>query len=332
VDTDLGERIVQLRHEPPSHFVLPAIHLHREQIGELFHRELSTPKDEVDPGRLTFAMRCDLRRRFLAADAGITGVNFAIAETGSVVVCTNEGNADLGTALPRTHIACMGVDKLIPKLADAGVFMRLLARSATGQPSTTYATHFTGPDPTRPGHEAHLVITDAGRSKILADPEHRCALTCIRCGACLNTCPVYRRVGGYSYGTTIPGPIGSILAPASLGARAARELPFASSLCGSCTNVCPAKVDLHAQLLSWRRRLVREGHVALYKRVAMRMAAAVFARPWLYALLGKLMRVFWPLLRLRIPLNPLGGWLAHRTLPPAPKRAFRDQWKELDHG
>jgi L-lactate dehydrogenase complex protein LldF len=275
-------------------------------------------------------MRRDLRQRFLQADAGITGVNFAVAETGSIIICTNEGNADLGTALPATHIACLGVDKLIPRLADAAVLLRLLARSATGQPITAYTTHLTGPDPARPGHEAHLVIADAGRSAILRDAEHRRALTCIRCGACLNTCPVYRRVGGHSYGTTIPGPIGSVLAPAMVAAREARELVLGSSLCGSCTHVCPAKVDPCAELVAWRRRLVDQAPFA--ERVGMRIARWVFARPWLYALLGKLLRRIWPLGRLRWPGNPALGWTRYRELPPAPKHAFRELWQRSEHG
>jgi L-lactate dehydrogenase complex protein LldF len=330
VDTDLGERIVQLRKEPPSHFVVPAIHIRRSEIGELFHRELGTPEGETDPERLTLAMRRDLRRRFLEAEAGITGANFAVAETGSIIICTNEGNADLGTALPSTHIACFGVDKLIPRLEDAAVFLRLLARSATGQPITAYTTHLTGPDPSRPGHEAHLVIADSGRSALLRDPEHRHALTCIRCGACLNTCPVYRRVGGHCYGVTIPGPIGAVLAPAMQGTHETRELVFASSLCGSCTHVCPSKIDLTAELLAWRRRLQAEAPLA--HRLASRIARWLLARPRLYALVGKIVRSFWPLLKRRWPGNPLGGWIEARELPPAPKHAFRDLWQRSAHG
>ncbi|MFW5845411.1 MAG: lactate utilization protein B, partial [Planctomycetota bacterium] len=272
VDTDLGERIIQLRHEPPSHIVIPAIHLSRQTVGETFHTHLQTPAGEDDPERLTRAARASLRQDLLQAQAGITGVNFAIAETGGVVVCTNEGNADLGTALPPLHIACMGVEKLIPTLADLPTFIRLLGRSATGQASTAYTSIFHGPDPRRPGHEAHLLIVDNGRSALHAESEHRRSLSCIRCGACMNTCPVYRRVGGHAYGSTIPGPIGSILTPQQQGSRAARELPFASSLCGSCSNVCPVRIDLHDQLLAWRRRIVRNGHLPLVKRCTMLLA------------------------------------------------------------
>jgi L-lactate dehydrogenase complex protein LldF len=251
-----------------------------------------------------------------------------VAETGSVVVCTNEGNADLGTALPATHIACMGAEKIVPTLDDVAVFTRLLARSATGQPITSYTTHLTGPDPLRPGHEAHLVLVDAGRSTLLADPEHRRALSCIRCGACLNTCPVYRRTSGHAYGTTVPGPIGAVLAPALIGTAAARELPFASTLCGSCSNVCPVRIDLHDQLLSWRRRLAREGLVPWSKRAAMRIGATVLRRPWLYRIAGQLARWSWPLITRRWMPGPQRPWLAHRDLPTAPKRSFREQWKQ----
>ena len=326
VDTDLGERIVQLRHEPPSHIVVPAIHLKRGEIGELFHEHLGTAKGEDDPIRLTRAARADLRKRFIGAQAGLTGVNFAVADSGAIVVCTNEGNADLGTALQPLHIACMGVEKLIPTAADAGVFLRLLARSATGQPITTYSTHIRGPDPTRPGHQAHLVIVDAGRRRLFADDEHRRALSCIRCGACLNTCPVYRRASGHAYGTTVPGPIGAVLAPAMIGTAKAKELPFASTLCGSCTNVCPVKIDLHDQLLSWRRRLAREGHVPFSKRFAMKIGAQALSYPWLFSLGGKIARTFWGLARKGIP-GPHAGWTKHRDLPPAPKQSFRGWWK-----
>jgi L-lactate dehydrogenase complex protein LldF len=329
-DTDLGERIVQLRHEPPSHIVVPAVHLRRREIGDLFHIKLGTPAGEDDPTRLAHAARRDLRGRFLAAEAGITGVNFAVAETGSIIICTNEGNADLGTALPPTHIACMGVEKLIPRLADAAVFLRLLGRSATGQPITAYSTHLTGPDPLRPGHEAHLVIVDAGRSALAADDEHRRSLSCIRCGACLNTCPVYRRASGHSYGLTVPGPIGSVLGPSLSGDKLARELPFASTLCGSCTNVCPVKIDLHDQLLSWRRRLAERKLVPWSKRFAMRMGAWVFARPALYGFLGRWVRRLWPIITTRMPGSPLWPWLKDRALPPAPGASFRERWKKIE--
>ena len=333
VDTDLGERIVQLRHEPPSHIVLPAIHIKREEVGELFHRTMGSPAGETDPTRLTGYARADLRKRFLEADAGITGVNFAIAETGSIVICTNEGNADLGTCLQPLHIACMGVEKLIPLLSDIPVYLRLLARSATGQPITTFSTHLTGPDPLRPVHQAHLVILDNGRSGIERDDEHRRTLACIRCGACLNTCPIYRRSGGFAYGWAIPGPIGAVLAPAMIGTKAARELPFASTLCGSCTNVCPVKIDLHEQLLSWRARIADDGYVPWHKRMAMHVGSLVMSSPALFAAGGWIVRRLWPQL-IRFPYGPLRPWTDTRDLPDAPSQSFRRWWKDegANHG
>jgi L-lactate dehydrogenase complex protein LldF len=276
VDTDLGERIVQLAGEAPSHLIVPAIHKTRREIGALFHRTMGTPEGEEDPERLTRYARADLRRRFLAADAGITGANFAVAETGSLVLVTNEGNADLGTSLPPLHVACLGIEKVIPALMDLPVFLRLLARSATGQALSAYTTLLTGP---REGGELHVVLVDNGRSALLADPAHRSALACIRCGACLNTCPVYRRAGGHAYGTVIPGPIGSVLGPA-LGGPAGAELPHASSLCGSCSAVCPVKIDLHGQLLAWRGERATP---ARSERVLVRAAALALRRPALAA-------------------------------------------------
>ncbi len=209
-DTDLGERIVQLLAAGPSHVVAPAIHLRREEVGALFHRALGTPEGLSDPTALAAAARAHLRERFLGCDAALTGVNAGVAETGGVVVVTNEGNADLGISLAPLHIASMGIEKLVPRLEHLGVVLRLLARSATGQPLSVYTSHVHAP---RPGGELHIVLVDNGRARQLARPEFRRSLRCIRCGACLNTCPVFRRSGGYSYGFVLPGPIGSVLAP-----------------------------------------------------------------------------------------------------------------------
>ncbi|MDX1648621.1 MAG: lactate utilization protein B [Myxococcota bacterium] len=321
VDTDLGERIVQLGRERPSHLIVPAIHRTREEIGALFHREMGTPAGESDPERLTRYARRDLRARFLAADAGLTGANFAVASTGALVLVTNEGNADLGTALPPLHVASVGIEKLVADPEDLAVFLRLLARSATGQPLSAYTTCLRGP---RPGGALHVVLVDNGRSRLLADPRHRDALACIRCGACLNTCPVYRRAGGHAYAATVPGPIGSVLAPARPGADADRALPFASSLCGSCSAVCPVGIDLHAQLLAWRREAPPRRPI---RRAALRVAAAVMERPRLYRAAGALARVAWPLLGRRWPGNPAGAWLAERALPPHPGASFRVRWR-----
>ncbi|MGC1276230.1 MAG: lactate utilization protein B [Planctomycetaceae bacterium] len=324
VDTDLGERIVQLRGEHPSHIVLPAIHIKKEEVGDCFHEHLGTPAGESDPKKLAEAARQHLRQKFLGADAGITGVNFAVAETGGIVVCTNEGNADLGASLPKLHIACMGIEKFIPRFEDLGVFTRLLARSATGQPITTYTSHFHGP---APGGELHIVLVDNGRSDIAADAEFRRALNCIRCGACMNTCPVYRRSGGHSYHATVPGPIGSILSPLHDAAKH-DSLPFACSLCGSCTDVCPVKIPLHHQLLAFRRVLRFRNLLPRSKQLSMQAASAVLNRPWLYAFAGKTGRTLFPWLPRWAVYNRLNPWGKQRDLPPMPKKSFREMWRE----
>lgn len=322
-DTDLGEWIVQLRHEPPSHIVLPAIHIRKEEVGALFHEKLGTAAGATEPKYLAEAARHRLREVFLSAQAGITGVNFAIAETGGIVVCTNEGNADLGVSMPGLHIACMGIEKLIPRAKDLGVFLRLLARSATGQPITTYSSHFHGPIA---GGELHIVLVDNGRSEILGSEDYRRSLHCIRCGACMNTCPVYRRSGGHSYGATVPGPIGSILNP-TVDAEKYATLPYACSLCGSCTDVCPVKINLHEQLLTWRRDIAQAGHLSLTKRLAMQGAGFVFARPWLFTWAGRMGRFLLRCLPRFLIYGPWNPWGKQRDLPPVPKRSFREEFR-----
>lgn len=324
VDTDLGERIVQLRHEPPSHIVLPAIHLKRDEIGDLFHEQLGSPAGLSDPKQLTEVARQHLRPLFFNAQAAITGVNFAVAETGGVVVCTNEGNADLGTSLAPLHIACMGIEKVIPRAGDLGVFLRLLARSATGQAITTYTSHFHGP---KPGGELHIVIVDNGRSALRGRPAFSSALACIRCGACMNTCPVYRRSGGHSYGATIPGPIGSILEPARDPARH-RTLPFACSMCGSCTDVCPVKIPLHHQLLAWRRELVTAGLVSWTKRAVLRMARVILSRPWLLRLVTFVPRRLGPALTRRLLARVMPSWAKQRDIPALAPASFRRLYRK----
>ena len=324
IDTDLGERIVQMANEPPSHIVLPCIHWKREEIGELFHQQLGTEKGAIDPKYLVDAARAHLRDKFMRAEAGLTGVNFAIADTGGFVVCTNEGNADLGASLPKLHIASMGIEKLIPRAQDLGVFLRLLARSATGQPITSYSSHFHGP---RPGGELHIVMVDNGRTGILSREEFRRSLNCIRCGACMNTCPVYRRSGGHSYGNAVPGPIGSILAPSS-DPKKYKTLPHACSLCASCTDVCPVKIDLHNQLLTWRHELARLGLLPWTKRVAMMGAAFVFRHPGLYGVLGKFARVSLSIMPRWMIYNRWNPWGKQRELPAVPKSSFRKLYRE----
>ncbi len=252
-ETDLGEYIVQLRHEPPSHIITPAIHLSKEDIGQLFADKLHTPYT-AEPEELTAQARTKLRSIFLAAEMGITGVNFAIAETGTLVVIENEGNGRLSSTLPEIFIGVMGIEKVIPKLEDVSHFLEILARTATGQKLTTYTNFINGPR--RKGEidgprEVHVVILDNGRSAMLADPVMREALYCIRCGACLNVCPIYRRIGGHAYNSTYPGPIGSIISPNLFGS-AAGHLPFASTLCGACRDICPVRIDIPRILLHLR--------------------------------------------------------------------------------
>lgn len=324
VDTDLGEWIVQLQDKPPSHIVMPAIHIKKEEIGELFHEKLGTEKGASDPQYLTESARQRLRKKFIEADAGITGVNFAIADTGGFVVCTNEGNADLGTSLNKLHIACMGIEKLIPRASDLSVFLRLLARSATGQPITTYSSHFHGP---APDGELHIVLLDNGRSEIASSDEFRRSLNCIRCGACMNTCPVYRRSGGYSYSNTVPGPIGSILGAAH-DTKANSSLPFACSLCASCTDVCPVKIDLHHQLLTWRKEIRLKGLLPFSKRLSMKMMSWMMQAPRLYRFVGKTARRIVPYLPRFLVYNRFNAWGKQRELPDMPKQSFREWMKQ----
>ncbi|MEX0820908.1 MAG: lactate utilization protein B [Rhodothermales bacterium] len=327
VDTDLGERIVQLMEEPPSHLVTPAIHVRKEEIGALFHEKLGTDAGSIDPQYLTEAMRQNLRARFLDADGAVTGVNFGVAETGGFVVVTNEGNADLGVHLAPVHVACMGIEKLIPRADHLGVFLRLLARSATGQPLSIYTSHFHRPTP---GRELHVVLVDNGRTNQLARPDFRESLKCIRCGACLNTCPVYRRSGGHSYGTTLSGPIGSILTP-GLDLEKFANLPFASTLCGSCGDVCPVKIDIPRQLHTWRQVAARAGHLSRGKRLVMRWAGRIFGRPPWYRRTGRVLRSLLRLLPRKLLYGPHNAWGRARELPNVPRQSF-GEWYEDNRG
>lgn len=326
IDTDLGERIVQLRNEPPSHIVLPAIHLKKSDVSDTFHEKLGTEKGNDDPTYLTRAARESLRNDFLTAEAGLTGVNFAIANTGGVVVCTNEGNADMGASTPNLHIASMGIEKIIPKLEHLSVFTRLLARSATGQPITSYTSHFHGPTE---GGEMHIVIVDNKRTPFLESKDYQQALNCIRCGACMNTCPVYRRSGGHSYGYVIPGPIGSTLGTF----RAPKEnktLSFACTLCGSCTNVCPAKIDLDSQLYTHRQDLHEQGLLPSKKTIPMKLTSLLMQNPTLFTIAGKLARIIVPLLPKALLYNKFNVWGKTRDLPKMPKNSFKELYKKGD--
>jgi L-lactate dehydrogenase complex protein LldF len=319
VDTDLGEYIVQLREEHPSHIVLPAIHLKKEDVSETFNKHLNTEKGNNDEVYLTRAARKVLREKFITADAAITGVNFAVAETGGIVICTNEGNADLGVHANKVHIACMGFEKVIPKAEHLSVFLRLLARSATGQPITTYSSHFHKP---KEGQEMHIILVNNGRTTQLGRPEFRNSLKCIRCAACFNTCPVYRRSGGHSYHNSVAGPIGSILAP-NLDMRKNADLPFASTLCGSCTNVCPVKINIHEQLWNWRQILMKEGYGGAAKKASMKAMATVLASPSIYRMSGKMGRTAMRLMPWALN-NNLNPWYKQRDMPNAPKQSFHD--------
>ncbi len=323
IDTDLGERIIQLAHQPPSHIVMPAIHLKKQDIGQIFHDHIGTKKGAEDPIYLAEAARTHLREKFMGADAAITGVNFGIAETGGFVVCTNEGNADMGVHLADIHIACMGIEKIIPRAKDLGVFLRLLARSATGQTITNYTSHFHKP---ASGKKMFLILVDNGRTEQLGRKDFRNSLKCIRCGACMNTCPVYRRSTGHSYGSTVPGPIGAILSP-GIDLKKHSTLPFASTLCGSCTDVCPVKIDIHDQLYKWRQIIAKEGHVPVSKKWGMKVAAIVFSKPWFYKIMGKAARKMLRLTPKKVINNPLNVWGKARDLPDAPKQSFQDWYK-----
>ena len=321
VETDLGEYIIQLADEPPSHIIAPAIHKTRGQIAELFTAELGMPPTD-DVAKLTNTARITLRDRFAAADVGISGVNFAIAETGTIVMVENEGNIRLTTSLPRLHIAVMGIEKVIPRFADLDVFLKLLPRSGTGQRLTTYQSFITGTKrrATDEGpEELHILLLDNGRSRMLAHPVTRQSLACIRCGACLNACPVYQQVGGHAYGSVYPGPIGAVITPQLMGIEKTAQLPYASSLCGACREVCPVKIDIPRLLLHLRGEISeRKGSTA--ERVAFKLWSRLMMSPRLY----KLSSVAGRLLQRIVPIAP--AWTKGRDLRPIESRSFHDLW------
>ena len=321
VETDLGERIIQLLDQKPSHIVMPAIHLTQEEVGELFEKELGSEKGNNDPIYLTYCARKSLRNEFISADAGLTGANFAVAETGDTVICTNEGNADMSTSVPKLHIVAVGIEKVIPDYQSLAVFHRLLARSATGQPSTTFTSHFRKP---RPGAQMHIVLVDNGRSRILSDEVHWQTLKCIRCGACMNTCPVYRRSGGYSYTYFIPGPIGVNLGMARDGKKYSDNVS-ACSLCCSCDNVCPAKVNLSEQIYTWRQELKNIGKASFMKKAMSGGMKFVFDRPAIYDAALKAS----PLINAALGGAEFTGvhfWGKGRQMPEFAKESFHTMW------
>ena len=324
VEADLGEYIVQLAGETPSHIVVPAIHKTKAQIAALFAEKLGIELSD-DVATLAAAARQALRRRFAEADLGISGVNFAVAETGTILILENEGNARLTTSLPRTHVALMGIEKVIPRFADLEVFLQLLPRSGTGQVLTAYQSLITGtkrrPEDEGP-EQLDIVVMDNGRSRMLASALTRQSLACIRCGACLNACPVYRQIGGHAYGSVYPGPIGAIVTPQLFGLAQSSALPYASSLCGACRDVCPVKIDIPAVLLHLRAQVVerRAGSGGALERLAFSAYAAVMARPRLFEWLVRGVRT------LGI-LPPLRAWTKWRDLRPLAPHSFREQWR-----
>ena len=334
IETDLGEYIIQLAHEKPSHIIAPAIHKTMGQVADLFSRELKE-RFAADPEVLTAAARKELRQKFLQADMGITGANFAVADTGTVVLVTNEGNGRMVTSLPRIHVAVMGIEKVIPSMTDLMVFLAILARSATGQKLSVYTTLVRGPRRSAEvdgPEEFHLILLDNGRSHQIAGALRE-ALYCLRCGACLNVCPVYRQIGGHAYGETYPGPIGILLTAMLKGDRAVKDLAHASSLCGACQEVCPVGIDIPRMLIELRHRLERERIAPLGERLMFGIFGRVLASRALFRLgaaLGRLaQRPFLRDGRLRsLPLL-FGRWTRSRDLPPLARRTFSGRWKDL---
>jgi L-lactate dehydrogenase complex protein LldF len=351
-ETDLGEYIIQLAEETPSHLVAPALHKSKEDVAELFSEKLGIPYDE-DIYHMAATAREVLRDKFMEADLGISGANFVVAETGTLVIITNEGNGRLSTSAPRIHIGITGMEKVIPSMQDLSIFLRLLPQSATGQRITSYVSMITGPrrsDDEDGPEEFHLVLVDNGRSKMLADPALREALYCIRCGACLNICPIYARIGGHAYGWVYPGPIGAVVTPMLVGLKQAKELPQASSLCGACREVCPIKIDIPRMLLDLRKKTAESPDKNLrsapwIEGFLARFYARLMSGPKLLGmairfgrLLQKAERIipfFSPMTKdgkwiRKAPLPPLSKWTRSRDLPTLPKQTFHDIWnKEL---
>jgi len=330
VESDLGEYIVQLRKEPPYHIVFPAMHLTRGDISDLFTKELGSAPTQ-NPEDLTMIARQALRQKYITADVGLTGANFAIAETGMISITENEGNARLSSALPKVMISLLGIEKVLPRLADLALFLPMLATAGTGQQLTCYNSLYGGPR--QPGEsdgpeQFHVVLLDNRRTELLADAEQRDALHCIRCGACLNVCPIFRNVGGHTYGTTYSGPIGSVITPHLRGLQDWKHLSYASSLCGACTETCPVKINLHHHLLQNRRNAVVQKK-SWQERLMFQIFAIIINRPGLYRLAGRAGRVlqkFHPFIR-GSALDPAQGWTKTRDLPPIASQTFKEYWK-----
>jgi L-lactate dehydrogenase complex protein LldF len=333
-ETDLGEFIVQLRGEPPYHIVTPAMHLTRDDIAVLFREKLGGVTTN-DPPELVAAARRALRQAFFSAEMGISGANFLIADAGMIVILTNEGNADLGVSLPRIHVAIAGIEKVLPRMGDLATFLPVLAQAGTGQPITVYntliggprvANEFAGPD------EFHVVLLDNGRTELLADAEQRDILHCIRCGACLNACPVYRTIGGHAYGTTYSGPIGSVLTPHLRGIHEFQHLPFASSLCGACTDACPVKIDLHHHLLHNRRDAVSAHERKWSERAAFGLWRWTMMSAGRYSVVSALAkaagRVAYSAGLAGTAVDPAKAWNKVHAAPEIPVESFRAKWRK----
>lgn len=331
VESDLGEFIVQLRGETPYHIVFPSMHLTRDEIQKLFKEKLGNAPSN-DPEALTMLAREALREKYCTADIGISGANFAIVETGMISITENEGNARLTTSLPKVHIALLGIEKVLPKLDDLALFLPMLATAGAGQQITGYNTMLGGPR--QPGEcdgpeEFHVVLLDNHRTRLLADAEQRDALHCIRCGACLNVCPIFKNIGGQSYGTTYSGPIGSVITPHLRGLQDWKHLSAASSLCGACSEACPVKIDLHHHLLQNRRNAAAQKPI-WQEKIAFKLFASLMTKPSLYRLSHRLAAVgqkAFPLIK-RTPLNPMKAWTNSRELPLVVSESFKDFWKK----
>lgn len=337
IETDLGEYIIQLAGTGPSHIIVPAVHLKKEEIAALFSKHLSinAPSDPIELARIA---RETLREKFLTAEMGISGGNFLVAETGTLVIVTNEGNGRMCTTIPNLHVAVVGIDKVIPDWESLTVFLKLLARSATGQKLSTYTQFITGPrreEGEFGPKEFHLVLLDNGRSRILKDPIGRDVLKCIRCGACANVCPVYKNVGGFAYGSFISGPIGAILTPQMLGTQTARELPYASTLCGACADVCPVKIPIPTILRHLRRRVAQgdefsEPTMPKPIRFTASLASLALAWNWIYRFGARIVPIINPFFLHNGWLSgmpyPLSRWTKVRPLPAFTAR-FRLWWK-----
>ncbi len=340
IETDLAELIVQLADDRPSHILVPAIHLNRDEIAEVFRRHLPGAQGVgPEPAELAEAARRYLRSKFLSVPVGISGANFAVAETGTVCVVESEGNGRMCTTLPDTLITVMGIEKVLPRFSDLEVMLQLLPRSSTGERMSPYTSLWTGVREGDGPRAFHLVLLDNGRTEVLADEVGREALHCIRCSACLNVCPVYERTGGHAYGSVYPGPIGAILAPQLSGLDEHADLPWASSLCGACYEVCPVKIDIPSILVHLRRRIIARnspGHGRMDpERLAMAALGSVFRSRRRYETAQRAVRAgAWPLSRdgrieRRLP-GPLGAWTATRDLRMPPAQTFRDWWRERE--